>query len=57
MQQAGGNQYRAAEILGLSRPTLRSRLRALNLSVEQVVVSGAGNSSEDMEYVDRDVSE
>ena len=39
MQQAGGNQHRAAEILGLSRVTLRARLRALNLAVEQVVVS------------------
>jgi two-component system nitrogen regulation response regulator GlnG len=39
MQQVGGNQHRAAELLGLSRVTLRARLRALNLSVEQVVVS------------------
>jgi nitrogen regulation protein NR(I) len=39
MQQASGNQYRAAEILGLSRVTLRARLRNLGLSVEQVVVS------------------
>ncbi len=39
MQQAGGNQHKAAEILGLSRVTLRARLRALNMSVEQVVVS------------------
>ena len=32
MQQAQGNQYRAAEILGLSRVTLRARVRHLGLS-------------------------
>ena len=37
MQQTGGNQNRAAEILGLSRVTLRARLRSLELSVEKVV--------------------
>jgi DNA-binding NtrC family response regulator len=37
MQQAGGNRNRAAEILGLSRVTLRAKLRSLNLSVEKVV--------------------
>jgi two-component system nitrogen regulation response regulator GlnG len=37
MQEAGGSQQRAAEILGLSRVTLRSRLRALGLSVERTL--------------------
>jgi len=35
MQQAQGNQHRAAEILGLSRVTLRAKLRALRLSIEK----------------------
>jgi len=35
MQAAGGNQNRAAELLGLSRVTLRARLRSLQLAVEK----------------------
>ena len=37
MQQAGGNRNRAAEILGLSRVTLRAKLRGMNVAVEKVV--------------------
>ncbi len=37
MQQANGNQNRAAEILGLSRVTLRARLRAMQLAVEKTL--------------------
>ena len=37
MQQANGNQNRAAEILGLSRVTLRARLRNMQLSVEKTL--------------------
>lgn len=37
MEQANGNQNRAAEILGLSRVTLRARLRAMQLSVEKTL--------------------
>jgi len=37
IQQAEGNRNRAAEILGLSRVTLRAKLRSMNLSVEKVV--------------------
>ena len=37
LQQAKGNQQLAAEILGLSRVTLRSRMRALRLAVERTV--------------------
>ena len=29
MQQTGGNQLRASEILGLSRPTVRARLQSI----------------------------
>jgi len=37
MQKADGNQYRAAEILGISRATLRARLRALRMETKRVV--------------------
>ncbi len=37
MRKAGGNQNRAAEILGLSKVTLRARLRAMNLGVQKVI--------------------
>ena len=40
MQQANGNQNRAAEILGLSRVTLRAKLCALRLSIGKVVSGG-----------------
>ncbi len=33
-QETGGNQYRASEILGLSRVTLRSKLRAMTASAD-----------------------
>jgi two-component system nitrogen regulation response regulator GlnG len=39
IQQSGGQQNRAAEILGLSRVTLRAKMRALKMSVERVVTS------------------
>jgi len=37
MRHAGGQKNRAAEILGLSRVTLRSKLRHMQLSVEKVL--------------------
>jgi two-component system nitrogen regulation response regulator GlnG len=37
MERSGGNQHRAAEILGLSRVTLRARLRQMQLSVQRKV--------------------
>ncbi len=37
MRHAGGQQNRAAEILGLSRVTLRAKLRHMQLSVEKVL--------------------
>jgi two-component system, NtrC family, nitrogen regulation response regulator GlnG len=40
MQQCDGQQTRAAELLGLSRVTLRAKLRALHLDVEHVVTQG-----------------
>ena len=38
LQAVGGNRHRAAEILGLSKVTLRAKLRTLGLSVDKVVV-------------------
>ena len=38
MRNAGGQQNRAAEILGLSRVTLRAKLRHMQMSVEKVLV-------------------
>jgi len=38
VQQSGGNQTKASEILGISRFTLRSKLRAANLSISKVVL-------------------
>jgi two-component system nitrogen regulation response regulator GlnG len=37
LRHAEGNQQRASEILGLSRVTLRAKLRSLNLSIERTV--------------------
>jgi DNA-binding protein Fis len=39
MRHAGGQQNRAAEILGLSRVTLRSKLRHMHVSVEKTLTS------------------
>ncbi|MGI6419706.1 MAG: sigma-54-dependent transcriptional regulator [Thermoguttaceae bacterium] len=38
MRQTGGQQNRAAEILGISRVTLRSKLRHMRLAVEKVLL-------------------
>ena len=38
MRQAGGQQNRAAEILGISRVTLRAKLRHMHLAVEKVLL-------------------
>lgn len=37
LSQSSGNQTNAAQLLGLSRPTLRTKLRSLGMSVEKVV--------------------
>jgi two-component system nitrogen regulation response regulator GlnG len=38
LQHAGGNRNRAAEILGLSRVTLRARLRDMDMAVEKILL-------------------
>jgi two-component system nitrogen regulation response regulator GlnG len=40
LRQTGGNQALAADILGISRPTLRAKLRNLNLTVQKTVKAG-----------------
>jgi len=39
LQKTGGNQLRAAEILGITRGSLRHKLRVLGLTVEKTVTS------------------
>ncbi len=46
LQHAGGNQTRVAEILGMSRATLRARLRSLGLTLERVVADSSGTDFE-----------
>ncbi len=40
LQRTGGNQLRAAELLGITRGSLRHKLRALGITVERSVCSG-----------------
>ena len=37
LEQTGGNQSQASRILGITRGSLRNKIRALNISIEQVV--------------------
>ena len=45
LQKADGNQARASEILGLSRVTLRAKMRALGLVVEKVLTPHSNDPS------------
>jgi DNA-binding NtrC family response regulator len=46
MHQAGGNQNRAAEILGISRVTLRAKLRAMRMVAQKIVRTDESGLSE-----------
>ncbi len=39
LRHVKGNQLRASEILGISRTTLRTKLRALGLAIEKQLLS------------------
>ena len=41
MALTNGNQVEAADLLGLSRPTLRSKLRTANMSVQKILTDNA----------------
>jgi two-component system nitrogen regulation response regulator GlnG len=43
LRQTHGHQARASELLGLNRATLRSKLRALGLAVDKVLVDESGD--------------
>jgi DNA-binding NtrC family response regulator len=45
LQQSGGNQARASEILGLSRVTLRAKLRATGLAISKQVTQPAASAA------------
>ena len=42
LEATGGNQSRAARMLGITRGSLRNKIRALNISIGQVVSVGDG---------------
>jgi two-component system nitrogen regulation response regulator GlnG len=39
LQQTGGNQLQAAKILGITRGSLRTKIRALGIVIERSVTS------------------
>ncbi len=47
LKHVRGNQMQASELLGISRTTLRSRLRALNLNVERMSGTDSDQSDEE----------
>ena len=55
MQRADGNQNRAAEILGISRVTLRAKLRAMKMGTRKVIsIDAAGRQGIDSPRLDGD---
>ena len=49
LRHAKGNQVQASELLGISRTTLRAKLRALRMSVEKSLLPEANSTEEDEE--------
>jgi two-component system nitrogen regulation response regulator GlnG len=49
LRHAKGNQVQASELLGISRTTLRAKLRALRMTVEKSLSPEAGAAEEDEE--------
>lgn len=46
LREAGGNQSHAAEILGITRGSLRHKIRALGIAIEQVVSASEKNDAD-----------
>ncbi|CAN5897403.1 sigma-54 dependent transcriptional regulator [soil metagenome] len=46
LRQVGGNQVQASEILGMSRNTLRSKIRSTGLFIERQVLSGSDQDAQ-----------
>lgn len=46
LKETNGNQSQAANRLGITRGSLRNKIRTLGISIEQRVVEGGGNSGE-----------
>jgi two-component system nitrogen regulation response regulator GlnG len=46
LQTTGGNQSKAAKILGITRGSLRNKTHALGIKIGQVVSSGEGDDEE-----------
>jgi len=44
LEVTAGNQSQASRMLGITRGSLRNKIRALDISIEQVVSVGGGGS-------------
>jgi len=51
LQETGGNQSQAAKMLGITRGSLRNKIRSLGLSIDQVVRVDQANDETDVEAV------
>jgi two-component system nitrogen regulation response regulator GlnG len=49
LREAGGNQSRAAVRLGITRSTLRNKIRSLRISINQIVESGTAIRPSDLD--------
>jgi len=56
LRRTGGNQLEAARILGVTRTTLRTKLRQLGIAIDRVVVGGDETGQEPLADADGDSS-
>ena len=52
LRRTGGNQLEAARILGVTRTTLRTKLRQLGIAIDRVVVGGDEPGQEPLSEAD-----